>query len=102
MSRVSIEVAVGLGERDQLWGATVGVEGEGAVLFREAEILGDLGREGGAVGLFFEELGVDGGWLGVVGGRGGLRVLAVPALGGIEVYEVERISSSAPPRSALM
>ena len=60
---VAIQIAIGLGEGDELGSATVGVEGEGAVLFGEAEVFGDLGGEGGALGLFFKELGVDGGRL---------------------------------------
>src|ERR1700733_13154670 len=83
MAGVSIEVAVRLGQGDQLRGAMVGVEGEGAVFFGEAQILCDLGSECGAVGFFFEEFGVDGGGLGIVGVGGGLGVLAVPALGGV-------------------
>jgi len=78
-----------LGQGDQLWGASVGIEGQGAVLFGEAEVFGDLGSEGGAVGFFLEEFGVYGGGLGVVGICCGLRVLTFPAFGGVQVYEVE-------------
>src|SRR5260370_834126 len=56
---VGVEVAGGLGEGDELGGAAEGVESEGAVLFGEAEVFGNFGGEGGAVGLFFEEFGVD-------------------------------------------
>src|ERR1700722_7909296 len=88
LAGVAVETAVGLGEGDEFGGAAEGVEGEGAVVFGEAEVFGDLGGEGGAVGLLLEELGVDGGGLRVVriGGRG-LGVLLLPALGGVEVYE---------------
>ena len=88
---VAVQVAVGLGEGDELGGAAEGVEGEGAVLFGEAEVFGDLGGEGGAVGLLFEEFGVDGGRLRVVRvGGAGLGVLLLPALGGVEIDEGER------------
>ena len=68
MAGVAVEIAVGLGEGNQLGCAAEGVEDEGAVLFREAEVFGDLGGEGGAVCLLFEEFGVDG---------GGVRVISV-------------------------
>ena len=42
---VAVEIAVGLGEWDQLRGAVEGVEGERAVLFRKAKIFGDLDRK---------------------------------------------------------
>ena len=92
---VAVEIAVGLGQGDQLGGAAEGVEGEGAVLLRQPKIFGDLGREGGAVGLLLEQLGVDGGSLlgiGVgVGGVGcGLGVLPLPAVGRVEVDQRDR------------
>ena len=70
MASVAVEVAVGLGEGDQLGGAMEGVEGEGAVFFGEAEVFGDLGSEGGAIGLLFEKFGVDGWGMRVVGVSG--------------------------------
>ena len=89
---VAVEVAVGLGEGDQFGGTPEGVEGEGAVFFGEAEVLRDLGGEGGAIGLFLEEFGVDDGGLGIAGvavGRG-LGVLLLPAMGGVEVDQGDR------------
>ncbi len=90
MASVAVEVAVGLGQGNQFRGSPVGVEGEGAVLFGKAEIFGDLRGEGSAVGLFFQQLWVNGGGLGVLGvGGAGWVVLLLPALGGVEIDEGE-------------
>ena len=61
MGGVAVEVAVGLGEGDELGGAVEGVEREDAVVLGKAEVGGHFGGKGGAVCLFLEQFGVDGG-----------------------------------------
>jgi hypothetical protein len=51
---VSIEVTVGLGEGHEFRCAAEGIEGQGTVLFGEAEILGNFRRQGSAIGFLFE------------------------------------------------
>ena len=58
-----VQIAVGLGQRNQLGCASVRVERKRAVLFGKAKILCNLGRQRGAIGLFLEKFGVDGGGL---------------------------------------
>ena len=81
---VAVEVTLGLGEGDELGSAVEVVEREDAVVLGEVEVGKHLGRERGAVGLFFEQLGAEDGSLGSFG-RGGASGL--PAAGGFEVNQ---------------
>ena len=86
LASVAVEVGVSLGEGDELGSVVEGVQDEGAVLFGEAEVLGDLRGDGGAVCLLFEELGVDGSGLRIVRiGGSSLGMLLLPPVGGVEV-----------------
>ena len=89
---VGVERAAGgafvLGERDEDGDVTDGVEGEDGVELREAEIGGDLWREGGAGGFFGEELWVNRrGLAGLLGGRLAecFGVALLPLLRSVEV-----------------
>ncbi len=93
VSCVAIQVAVGLGEGNEFGRAVIGVEDEGAVSFGKAKVFRNLRRQGGAVGFFLEEFGVDGGSVrvGIVGIVGiGFRVLALPTLSGFDIHERKR------------
>ena len=59
MSGDVVQVAIGLGERDEFGRARIGIEREKTVLFGQAEICGHFGGKGCAISLFLEQFGVD-------------------------------------------
>ena len=80
------------GERNKLGRSVEGIEHENAVLLGEAKVFCDLGRKRGAVGLFLEQFGVDGGRSAFILTIFCLirRVLLLPAAGGVEIDEGKR------------
>ncbi len=93
VASIPVQVAVGLGQWNKLGCASVRVERKRTVLFGKAKIFCNFGRERGAISLFLEKFGVDGGrLLRVVGifGVGRFRVLLVPPFRGFEINKRER------------